>query len=100
MPIPRFRSRIQSTAGGVMTEEVGAVTGDLDVETTFASDRVDVKIAYAGADEWYTPRGSPLRRSAGPIGDLGQLHRRQGPRRQVEPDDLQGVLPEPGLHQV
>ena len=32
--------------------------------------------------------------------DVGELHRREPPGGQVEADDLQRVLPEPGLHQV
>ncbi len=72
MPPPRNRSRIQSTTGGVMTHEVGAITGDLDVETTLIGDRVDAKVRYADADEWYTPLGSPIPLGSG---DLRRVHR-------------------------
>ena len=44
-----------------MTREVGAITGELDLETTLTAGRLKARIAYADADEWYTPRGSPLR---------------------------------------
>ena len=71
MPPQRIRTRVRSTAGGVMTKEVGAITGDLDVETTLAGDRVDVRIAYADADDWYSPQGSPLRCKTR---DLRHLH--------------------------
>ena len=54
-----------------MTREVGAITGDLDVETIPAGAGVEVRIAYAGAGEWYTVRGSPF-----PVGTAAvrQLH--------------------------
>jgi hypothetical protein len=71
MPPQRIRSRVRSTVGGIMTKEAGAVTGDLDVETTVVGKGIDVRVAYAGADEWYTALGSPL-----PPGtsDLRHLH--------------------------
>ena len=43
-----------------MTKEAGAITGELDLETTLSSGRLAARITYADADEWYTPRGSPL----------------------------------------
>jgi len=54
-----------------MTREAGAITGDLDLETIPAGAGVEVRIAYAGAGEWYTVRGSPL-----PVGTAAvrQLH--------------------------
>ncbi len=69
----RIRSRIQSTIGGVMTEEVGAITGDLEVETALAGRHLDVKVAYAGACDWYRVRGAPLIVTTG--ADLQHLHR-------------------------
>lgn len=69
----RIRSRIQSTIGGVMTNEVGAITGELEVETTLAGRRLDVKVAYVGACEWYRVRGAPL--SVTTSDDLQHLHR-------------------------
>ena len=70
-PPPRLRTRIRSTVGGVMTKEVGAITGDLDIETTCAGGRIHVRVAYADAGEWYAPRGSPLRCGTN---DLRRLH--------------------------
>ncbi len=68
------RSKFVSTAGGVMTEEVGAVTGDLELltrPTTEAGDaRLEALVRYAGAEEWYTVSGSPLAKAAG-----GEDHR-------------------------
>jgi len=43
--------------GGVMTDEVGVVTGDLTLETTVVSAGADcvvsLRVQYKGADEWY-----------------------------------------------
>lgn len=45
--------------GGVMTDEVGVVTGDLTVRTELDDDgQVVVKVQYKGADEWYTATGA------------------------------------------
>ena len=44
-----------------MTEEVGAVTGELEVATLpLAAKDITVMVRYAGADEWYTVEGSPI----------------------------------------
>lgn len=46
-----------------MTEEAGAITGDLELLTrpgTAGENSVDVMVRYAGADEWYTVSGSPV----------------------------------------
>ena len=44
--------------GGVMTEEVGVVTGDLELRTVSGGDGVvTAKVRYAGAAEWYRVRG-------------------------------------------
>lgn len=55
------RSTIASTVGGVMTEEVGAVTGDLEVATRPRAEGIEVAVRYAGADEWYTVDGGPIK---------------------------------------
>ncbi|MDB1087098.1 hypothetical protein PJ985_05895 [Streptomyces sp. ACA25] len=48
--------------GGVMTKEVGVVTGELELHTRAEEDGTLVlRIRYAGADEWYTPEGGPYR---------------------------------------
>lgn len=40
--------------GGVMTDEVGVITGELELRTRVASHgRVTVEVRYAEADEWY-----------------------------------------------
>lgn len=43
--------------GGVMTEEVGVVTGDLTVRTELDSLSVVVRVRYRDAAEWYTVTG-------------------------------------------
>ena len=55
-----MRSIITSTIGGVMTEEVGAVTGELEIATHPRARGIEVTVRYAGADEWYTVEGSPI----------------------------------------
>lgn len=40
--------------------EVGAVTGELEVATRPGDSGLDVKVRYAGAEEWYTVDGSPV----------------------------------------
>jgi hypothetical protein len=55
-----IRSPFASTTGGVMTKEVGAVTGDLELATRAEGDALEVSVRYAGAEEWYTVEGSPI----------------------------------------
>ena len=72
------RSTVPSTVGGVMTQEVGAVTGDLEVATRpLAAEYIEVTVRYAGADEWYTVEGSPIqlgKTSGLPKSALRELH--------------------------
>ena len=56
-----------------MTEEAGAVTGDLEVRTLPEAGLLDVSVRYAGAEEWYTVTGSPVPLS-GKEADPGELH--------------------------
>lgn len=69
------RSTITSTQGGVMTDEAGAVTGELELRTLPEAGLLDVRVRYAGAEEWYTVTGSPVPLS-GEETDLGELHER------------------------
>jgi hypothetical protein len=55
-----IRSYFASTTEGVMTEEAGAVTGDLEIATRAEGDALEVSVRYAGAEEWYTVEGSPI----------------------------------------
>lgn len=61
-----LRSTFASTAGGVMTVEAGAVTGDLELLTRPGEEGlVEVLVRYAGAEEWYLVAGSPVPAEAG-----------------------------------
>jgi hypothetical protein len=56
------RSVTHSTVGGVTTDEVGAVTGNLEITPHLldACGLLDVRVRYAGAEEWYTVAESPV----------------------------------------
>ena len=58
-----LRSAFASTAGGVMTEEAGTVTGDLELLTRPTPDGrgVEALVRYAGARDLYAVSGSPVR---------------------------------------
>lgn len=55
------RSALTSPTGGVMTEEAGAVTGELELLCRPGSGGLEVLVRYAGADDWYTVSGGPVR---------------------------------------
>jgi len=49
-----------------MTEEAGAVTGDLELLTRPSDEgTLEILVGYAGAFEWYTVSGSPLTKFVG-----------------------------------
>ena len=58
--------------GGVMTDEVGVVTGDLTLRSDYADGKVTVHVQYKDADEWYAVTGgrAPLKDPA----DLAAVH--------------------------
>ena len=63
MPSAKRRTTERTTdivagPGGVMTDEVGVVTGDLTVRTEFADGHAVVKVQYRDAAEWYTVTGA------------------------------------------
>jgi len=70
------RSTIYSTVGGVMTDEVGAVSGDLEIVTWVAAVCLGVSVRYAGADECYTVTGSPASLDAAGHYTPADLHER------------------------
>ncbi|MEH1099192.1 hypothetical protein [Micromonospora sp. CPCC 205561] len=43
--------------GGVMTDEVGVVTGELTLRTAHADGQVTLTVQYKDADEWYAVSG-------------------------------------------
>jgi hypothetical protein len=59
MPALTRSTDITAGPGGVMTDEVGVVTGDLTVRTE-VSEQGDViaQVQYKDADEWYTITGA------------------------------------------
>ena len=70
-----LRSTFTSTTGGVMTEEAGAVTGELDLLCRPEADGLHVAVRYAGADEWYTVSGGPVRVQGNPGDAQGRVVR-------------------------
>ncbi|MEU8284338.1 hypothetical protein AB0C01_08375 [Micromonospora sp. NPDC048905] len=70
--------------GGVMTDEVGVVTGDLTLRTEYADGKVTLRVQYKDADEWYAVTGTSVA-LADPAGldavhgvAVGLLHRPEG----------------------
>lgn len=49
---------ITAGQGGVMTDEVGVITGDLTLRTELSSGQVVVRAQYKDADEWYAVTGA------------------------------------------
>jgi hypothetical protein len=56
-PISRTTD-IVAGQGGVMTDEVGVITGDLTLRTELSGDQVTVRAQYKDADEWYAVTGT------------------------------------------
>jgi hypothetical protein len=48
---------ITAGPGGVMTDEVGVITGDLTLHTVAGDGKVTVHVQYKDADEWYVVTG-------------------------------------------
>ncbi|MCZ4119685.1 hypothetical protein [Streptomyces sp. H39-S7] len=46
--------------GGVRTDEVGILTGDLSVHTTWTGDEARIAVQYSGSSDWFTMTGSPI----------------------------------------
>lgn len=75
-----------------MTDEAGAVTGELQAATSINSGALEVSVRYCEAEEWYTVAGSPAQTrglsetshealhqevlqaltSAGPVGEINE----------------------------
>ncbi|GAA3294459.1 hypothetical protein GCM10020218_073500 [Dactylosporangium vinaceum] len=54
-----LRTDIVAGPGGVMTDEVGVVTGELTLESSVGADgSFVVKVQYKDADEWYHVTGA------------------------------------------
>ncbi len=63
---------IMAGPGGVMTDEVGVVTGELTLRTELADGQVTLHVQYKDADEWYVVTGgrAPLKDPA----DIDAVH--------------------------
>ncbi|MET8624651.1 hypothetical protein ABZW30_12995 [Kitasatospora sp. NPDC004669] len=57
---PIVTTGIPAGPGGVMTVEVGVVTGDLTLRTTWDGRQALLAVTYDGAEEWYTVEGAPV----------------------------------------
>ena len=60
-PSEELISPFTSTTGGAMTDEVGAITGELELLTRRAGGQIEARVRYAGARDLYTVTGSPVR---------------------------------------
>jgi len=57
-PVESSRTRdIVAGPGGVMTDEVGVITGELTLRTEFAAGQVTLRVQYKDAAEWYVVTG-------------------------------------------
>lgn len=54
-------STVDTPAGGVMTVEVGAITGRVTITTTTTAGGTSVTIGYEAAVDTYTVQGSPVK---------------------------------------
>ncbi|SBT52748.1 hypothetical protein [Micromonospora narathiwatensis] len=61
-------SDITAGPGGVMTDEVGVVTGELTLRTEYADGQVTLRVQYKDADEWYGVTGGRV-----PLADPASL---------------------------
>ncbi len=53
----QLKTDITAGPGGVMTDEVGVVTGALTLHTDLDGKAATVRVQYKDADEWYTVTG-------------------------------------------
>lgn len=58
--------------GGVMTDEVGVVTGELTLRTELTDGQVVLRVQYKDADEWYVVTGG--RAKLADPADLDAVH--------------------------
>jgi hypothetical protein len=65
-------SDITAGPGGVMTNEVGVITGELTLRTEFAAGKVTVHVQYKDADEWYVVTGGKAKLAD--VADLDAIH--------------------------
>jgi hypothetical protein len=58
--------------GGVMTDEVGVITGELTLRSSLDGNQVTMQVQYKDAGEWYHVAGGRFRLSD--AGDLDVVH--------------------------
>jgi hypothetical protein len=58
--------------GGVMTDEVGVVTGDLTLRSELTGNDLLIRVQYKDADEWYTVTGAKT--TLRDPGDIDAVH--------------------------
>jgi hypothetical protein len=63
---------ITAGPGGVMTDEVGVITGDLTLRTEYARGKVTIHVQYKDADEWYVLTGGKA--ELADVADLDAVH--------------------------
>lgn len=84
-----LRSTFTSTTGGVLTDEVGAVTGALELRTRPAGKGIEAAVRYEGARDLYTVRGSPVPTTdAHPEAHRAILHKLTTPGRTERGNEL------------
>ena len=53
-----YTGQFTTGQGGVFTDEVGVITGDVTLRTEVSDDgNLVVRVQYTGAEEWYTVTG-------------------------------------------
>ncbi|MET9431738.1 MULTISPECIES: hypothetical protein [unclassified Streptomyces] len=52
--------RVFAGRGGVSTDTVGVITGELDVHTTWVDGEARVAVQHSGASDWFPMSGSPV----------------------------------------
>ncbi|MEV0714146.1 hypothetical protein [Asanoa sp. NPDC050611] len=66
------QSDLTAGPGGVMTDEVGVITGDLTLRTELTDGNVVLRVQYKDAAEWYAVTGGKA--SLKDPGDLDAVH--------------------------
>jgi hypothetical protein len=70
--MPKHTADIVAGPGGVMTDEVGVVTGELTLCAELVDGTAVLTVRYRGAAEWYTVTGA--RCSLADPADLAAVH--------------------------
>ena len=55
--MPELSSLFVAGPGGIMTDEVGVITGDLELKTVAEAGVLRALVRYEGAEEWYAITG-------------------------------------------